>query len=333
VTDATLYGVVLGAIENQLDAALTRGIATSINPLNWANQPTDLGAQSGPGGSLPATTVYYVVTTLNAAGESTVSNEVSFTPTNGSVQLTWKPVNGATGYNIYRGSTSGGENQLIKQGETNTTYSDTGGTGTPQTPPVYYPAGSTSDLYAQFFHQPSVSLGGLAYGSPYDDQGGQSSTITAVPPLSIRITLPSWSASLTQPAPVALGATNPSTSPRPMGISYTTQQKRGQRTISVYDPTTGALRYTVTPLPGYRGKFQVLTLDIDGDRVPDLRIGFRRNGRLFHKIYHGVTGALLVPLRLATNLTYYQDINGDGLLDRVVLVRRNGKLQSLIQFG
>jgi hypothetical protein len=84
------------------------------------------------------TTYYYQVTAVDAAGQSTRSSEVSATPpqvpvaptglvasvgaTN--VSLSWNAVNGATGYNIYCGTTSGGE--LFTIAVTGTSWNDTG---------------------------------------------------------------------------------------------------------------------------------------------------------------------------------------------------------------
>jgi hypothetical protein len=67
---------------------------------------------SGPssGGSLAATTgYYYTVTATNAYGESvgTQTTKVTTTSNNKTITLTWPAVTGATGYNVYRTTTSG----------------------------------------------------------------------------------------------------------------------------------------------------------------------------------------------------------------------------------
>jgi hypothetical protein len=49
----------------------------------------------------------------------------------------------------------------------------------PLTFAAFYPAGGTWSYYAAFFHDPTVSIDGLAYGTPFDDQGGLSSDISA----------------------------------------------------------------------------------------------------------------------------------------------------------
>ena len=303
--DQAALSVAIGAIEDQIDAALLRGIATTVNAVNWANAPTNLTAAATPGtsGGLPAgQAYYYVVTALNEVGETSPSNEACCQTTTGSVTLGWAPVAGATGYNVYRGTVSGEENTLIAAGVGGTTVADdtadpapstvspptagaqtaptvlaaTGlaggaleagqtyfyvvtalgldgessasaaasaattagnqsialtwsaaentaaykiyrgtasgqetqligtsiGTGcsftdagsAAQVPPpvIYYAPGTVCDLYGQYFHQPTVSYGGLCYAAPFDDQGGQSSTIAAASPQSVQITLGAW---------------------------------------------------------------------------------------------------------------------------------------------
>ncbi|MBN9299857.1 MAG: IPT/TIG domain-containing protein [Filimonas sp.] len=296
------YSVALGSLEDALDAAILRGIALSINPVNWANAPTNLSASAGQTTTSNTNTYYYVVTTVNESGESTPSEEASYTTDNTSIQLSWAPVINAQSYNIYRGTsagqenvllanttavvfedvlgslsfpaltppasggtapsnvqatavtggtlsgtyyyvvtalgyngesmgskeatvqttgstnaiqltwdvvensaaykiyratTSGSENMLvgIVQGGTTTTFTDTNANTQLPPPNIYYAPGTTSDMYAQFFHQVSVSTGGLSYADPYDDQGGQSSTLSALFPNSINVTLQPWQSS------------------------------------------------------------------------------------------------------------------------------------------
>ncbi len=88
------------------------------------------------------TTYYYEVTAVDTGGESAVSAESSATPQvatalspppgglvtsigDGQATLNWSPASGATAYNIYRGTASGGET-LVKTGVAATTFVDTG---------------------------------------------------------------------------------------------------------------------------------------------------------------------------------------------------------------
>jgi fibronectin type 3 domain-containing protein len=94
-------------------------------------------------GLSPANTYYLQITATNAGGESARSAEASkapqppapasltATPTTGQVALSWPSVFGATSYNVYRGTISGGEVTLTT-GVTGTAYNDRGvANGTP----------------------------------------------------------------------------------------------------------------------------------------------------------------------------------------------------------
>lgn len=94
------------------------GTAPSFNSTGLSS-PASLGASVIQGvsdftGSSTAGTYYYKVTATNGIGESLPSTEVSVSIGNyQAVQLEWNSVNGATGFKVYRGTSSGGENTLI----------------------------------------------------------------------------------------------------------------------------------------------------------------------------------------------------------------------------
>jgi fibronectin type 3 domain-containing protein len=92
-------------------------------------------------GLTDGTTYYYQVTAVNSAGESVRSGEVSATPVappsaptgvtaiagNTEIGLNWKASTGAVSYNIYRGTTPGGEGASpVATGITGTSFTDTG---------------------------------------------------------------------------------------------------------------------------------------------------------------------------------------------------------------
>jgi hypothetical protein len=168
-------------------------------PVQTAPTLSATGGRFGATGFAPAGTYFYVITAVNAQGQaSTASNEETATvAANGSVALNWAADANAASFNVYRGSTTGHENTFLTNvpntGGTVVSFVDAGSLGaagpTPPNPSLAEP----SDLYAQFFHQPTISMQGLAYASPYDDQGGQSSTLsnsaTPTSPLSFSLTL------------------------------------------------------------------------------------------------------------------------------------------------
>lgn len=71
-----------------------------------------------------------------------------------------------------------------------------------------------SNLYAAFLHQPSISVArpsdptvGLAYGFAYDDQGGNSTTLTSSFPQAVNVTFKPWPNPRFAPNPLVFGAT------------------------------------------------------------------------------------------------------------------------------
>jgi peptidoglycan/xylan/chitin deacetylase (PgdA/CDA1 family) len=95
-------------------------------------------ATATTGGTLAAGTWFYRLTATSATGETLPSAEVSATTTTATskVTLTWSAPAGATGYRIYRSSTSGAQTLLAAVGAV-TAYADTGaatpGAATPPT--------------------------------------------------------------------------------------------------------------------------------------------------------------------------------------------------------
>jgi len=70
----------------------------------------------------------------------------------------------------------------------------------------FYPAGGTWSAFANFLHDPAVTIDGRAYALPFDDQGGFSSDLNAVTsvasPASVLVTLGPWAPGAVTPAVV-----------------------------------------------------------------------------------------------------------------------------------
>src|SRR6185437_13791552 len=109
----------------------TRLIPPVLNPIPPANV----------GGALAVNTYYYVVTAISPIGETIASGEQSQFTTAGdqTLNLSWTATTGAIGYKIYRGTSAGGENQLVGavSGNATTTFVDDGAEiTTPGAPPA-----------------------------------------------------------------------------------------------------------------------------------------------------------------------------------------------------
>lgn len=116
------------------------------------------------GGSLAAGTYYYVITALNAEGETTASNEKSIAvAVNGEVLLSWAAVTGATGYRVYRGTGAGAENVYYAPGN-QTTYTDTGAVSSAGSPPAFNSTSTDTTVIANAGRK-SVTVCNLS-GSP-----------------------------------------------------------------------------------------------------------------------------------------------------------------------
>lgn len=88
------------------------------------------GATNATGGTFAAGTYFWVITAINALGETLASNEITATLVlNGTQVMTWAAITGATGYKVYRGTATGAENVLVATLGLVTTYTDTGTAG------------------------------------------------------------------------------------------------------------------------------------------------------------------------------------------------------------
>ncbi len=108
---------------------------------------------SASGGTLAANTYFWKVTAITAAGETGASNEVSaaLTGTSSSAALSWTQVAGATGYNVYRGTSAGNEttqlaNVTTTASGTTLKFTDTGAAGTSTAPPPAPPGDAAGAL-------------------------------------------------------------------------------------------------------------------------------------------------------------------------------------------
>jgi type II secretory pathway pseudopilin PulG len=110
---------------------------TSVSVLAPSAAPTLTGSTTG--GTLAAATYYYVISAVNATGESAKSTEanVTTTGTTSSVGLTWPAVLNATSYKVYRGTSTGTEGvyySVAAPASGTPSFTDIGGTTQTGTP-------------------------------------------------------------------------------------------------------------------------------------------------------------------------------------------------------
>lgn len=112
---------------------LTKGAQASALPAPVLTA----GATNASGGTFGIGAEFWVLTAINALGETLGSNEITVTLTTSDSQvLNWSAVAGATGYKLYRGTVTGTQNVLVATLGAVTTYEDTGIAGTAATVPV-----------------------------------------------------------------------------------------------------------------------------------------------------------------------------------------------------
>ncbi|BDX04815.1 hypothetical protein [Planctobacterium marinum] len=217
-------------VMNPINAALNRGLTPRRNPdrswpkevlkpMYWAQAPlfplTATVSQSATA-SLAKHTYYYAIAGVNVNGDSsnqetipgnivTVQSDELSSSNNNQVTLTI-PNTGVTtftAFNVYRGTSPTAMKKItsVTPASTgSTTLVDTGlADGTKAPPHTMNAPGQLANWYAAYLHQLDVSINGLSYGTPYDDQGGFSSNVnitytgsTPNPPQGLTITLLPW---------------------------------------------------------------------------------------------------------------------------------------------
>lgn len=149
----------------------------SISTVAWTIPETYLPPPGGliddpltNGGSFAANAYYWVVTATNDAGETTPSNEITatLTGTTSSVGLGWNPVQGANGYNIYRGSNTSGTPVTVDSSATGTKIGNNSGSTSSLTATCTYTRGSSANYIVAsvaFLAGLTPSLMTCTYGS------------------------------------------------------------------------------------------------------------------------------------------------------------------------
>lgn len=156
-------------------------IALTPSTIAQLSPPASLAAAAvGTGGTFAAATYFWKITAINSEGETTGSNEATATIVlNGSANLTWAAVTGATGYKIYRATSTGAENgatQFVAQVGAVTAYTDTGTALTAGG----VPATNTADTGEVQNVVVNVSSNAITVVLPVDEAGNPDATAVAV---------------------------------------------------------------------------------------------------------------------------------------------------------
>lgn len=181
----------IGQVDRLVKNYLDRNIEKILAPV----APAIAASATAGTGLISGTTYYYVMTSLNANGETLASNEASVTPSGNNLQvtLTWGQVGAATGYSIYRGLSSGQENVLVTsiQNAGVTSYVDAGAIVGGSSPPAISTAvaGMTEYLNGEWtdglvLRDPPLAVSDII--AVYEDPsgvGGQS--VNSFPPTTL----------------------------------------------------------------------------------------------------------------------------------------------------
>lgn len=172
VGDRSLVGLVFDFVQVDTGDGYTH--------MQWAADTATLSCPWGfsataqaSGGSIPSgTTYYYKITATNAAGETTGSFEKSATTSaaNSSILLQWTQTPGATGYKLYRSTSSGsyGASSLLAtiSGGGTVSYTDTGAATSAGTLPTANTTGGAGPAYgvAPSLGSAAITIGTLEVG-------------------------------------------------------------------------------------------------------------------------------------------------------------------------
>ena len=158
-TSTDLFQVGSFYCQNSLNTTLTQSY---FDQKSWLTQPPvqNAATTAASGGTIPANTYYLKITGTSILGETIASNEVTITTTGSTSTITanWATSTGCTGYRVYVGTSSGGENvYAVAAGAGTVTLTLTSVPGTSGTPPGASTAGSASNIVFNWFRNTATS--------------------------------------------------------------------------------------------------------------------------------------------------------------------------------
>jgi hypothetical protein len=135
----TKLGNVTSYVDTGRVAAINRppssNTTSPAQPPAIATPTTLAAADGGTGGGLAAATYYYRVSALNGYGETLAAAEVNSgaLAVNHKATVTWDPMTGAGGYNVYRSTATGTETLYVTLRYNNAEFSSSSSTAVPTT--------------------------------------------------------------------------------------------------------------------------------------------------------------------------------------------------------
>src|SRR5207253_2603924 len=103
-----------------------------------------------------------------------------------------------------------------------------------------------------------------------------------------------------------------------------------QAEVRDYDAATGALKFDLSPFPGFNGGVRVAQGDLTGDLYPEIIVAAGAGGGPAVKVYDGKTGVTLysffayAPTFSGGIYVSAGDVNGDGIADIIVGAGQGG---------
>ncbi|HEX4613707.1 MAG TPA: IPT/TIG domain-containing protein, partial [Urbifossiella sp.] len=316
------------------------------------------------------TTYYYTIEAVDPRGASGPSNEAAGTEPPAApagvtaaggpdeVTLSWAGSAGATSYQVFRGTTPGGEGATpIANGLTGTSYQDTAGTaGT-----TYYytvaavdaggrglPSAEASATPSSAPHGPSVAglspaagpisggttvtiTGANLGGTTAFEFGSAPATILSVTPTQIVVTAPAGAVGAAPVTVITPAGTATSSytftlgqAPGLVGVPpfAVGSDTGGPATATEYNPD-GSVAATFDPFPGTTGGVRTAVGDFNGDGTPDVAFGTGPGAVAEVKVLDGKTGAVLFDVPPFADFTggvfvAAGDVTGDGKADLVI---------------
>ncbi len=312
VSDSVSDGGTPGtATQNEVQHLAVNHVTGGTYTLNYSYllKPQGLQVSASGAGSL-AGAYFYEVTATVGGNETVASPEVSITvvgPTG--LSLSWQPVDGATSYRVYRGTSSGGENAYFTSATP--TFSDSGAAGTAGAPPAS-DSNSTVTL--------SQTTAPLAYNADAAAIQAALEALGAIGPGNVSVSGSAGSFLVTFQGNLGMQAI-PLLTADASGLAYVPS---GQLPLLVYDPTTGELDFNFDIGTSVQIS-RPFSLDLSNLGLPDAFANVVKS-----LVGVGASGNLSVTASAALHVRLGLDLNIDSISTTTPGTSTQSDVQSLV---